>query len=208
MGKIKVRGYAERKIEVDECIYTIRFSHTDVYEAEAIRRVKENSEEFLKVLKDNGIDLSKVQLSDDNILRAGTNKTCSRELKIVCDASTKTNNFMLGIVRNNKIEASITTNYKYSKIDELHKELLSLAVKDSKQKAEIIALASDSKVLSIDYMSFDRYDCEDDYEEYLDNDNIKCCLDRDAIPTQGISDELANKLNVEREEVFITWNVQ
>ena len=205
MGKIKVRGYAERKIEVDECVYTIRFSHSDVYEAEAIRRVKENSEEFLRKLKEKGIDIRKVHLSDDYITRGGSNKTCSRELKIVCDASTKTNNFMLNIVKDNKIEASVITNYRYSKTQELHKELLSLAVKDSKEKAEIIASASDSKVLNIDYMTFDRYDTEED-EDYCAKE-MRCDYDEAAVPC-SVSDEISNKLNIESEEVFITWNIK
>lgn len=204
MGKIKVRGYAERKVEVDECIYTITFSHTDVYESEAIRRVKENSEEFLGKLKEKNIDISKVHLSDDHILRGGSNKTCTRELKIVCDASAGTNNFMLGIIKDNRIEASITTNYRYSKQEELHKELLKLAVQKSKEKANIIASASDSEVIGIDYMTFDRYDDEDCYDEYMTDAkcNMSCSMDR------SISDEISNKINYEHEEVFITWNVK
>lgn len=205
MGKIKVRGYAESKIEVDECVYTVKFSHTDVYESEAIRRVKENCEEFLKVLKEKGFDLTSVHLSEDNILRTGNNKTCTRELKIIADASTKTNNFILGIVKDNKIEASVTTSYRYSKMDELHKQLLAIAVKDSKQKAEIIASASDSQVLSIDYMTFDRYEFEDYEDRY---ENVKCYVDRDNNSSYGLSDELSNRLDIEREEVFITWNVK
>lgn len=204
MGKIKVRGYAERKIEVDECEYTIRFSHTDTYESEAIRRVKDNSEEFLSVLQSNGFDLKKVHMSDDSIIRNGTNKICTRELKIVCDASTSTNNYMLGIIRNNNIEATISTSYRYSKTNELHKELLRLAVKDSKQKAEVIASASDSKVLNIEYMTFDRYEFEDEIE-YCD----KCSYGiNNLITANSISDEISNRLNIEKEEVFITWNVE
>lgn len=204
MGKIKVRGYAERKIEVDECEYTIRFSHTDTYESEAIRRVKDNSEKFLSVLQANGFDLKKAHMSDDSIIRNGTNKTYSRELKIVCDASTSTNNYMLGIIKNNNIEATVSTSYRYSKTNELHKELLGLAVKDSKQKAEIIASASDSKVLNIEYMTFDRYEFEDEIE-YCD----KCSYSiNDYATTNSISDEISNKLNIEKEEVFVTWNVE
>ena len=202
MGKIKVRGYAQRKVEVDECEYTVRFSHTDVYESEAIRRVKENCEAYLSKLKELGFDISKVRLSDDNILRAGSNKTCSRELKIVTDASVKTNNLMLGIVKDNKIEATITTNYRYSKLAELHKELLSLAVKDSKDKAEIIASASDSKVLNIDYMTFDRYDCDED------DDVLDCQPNVMYEKTCDLSDELKIDRNFETEEVYITWNIK
>ena len=203
MGKIKVRGYAQEKVEVDKCEYNICFECTNSLQEDAIKRVNDNCELFLTKLKESGVDLKDIRLTGDDISDSyyqKNKKSYSRCISYTSDASVKTNNFILNLIKDNKIVADVRTNYFYSKKEELHKELLRRAVEDSRENAEIIALANNNKVISIDYLTFDRYD----YDDVLIEDRNVCMPNSVGC----ISDELSNSLEVESEELYITWNIE
>ena len=111
------------------------------------------------------------------------------------------NNRILKIISENDINAYLDTESYISNKKEIHEELLKEAVKDSRRKAELIAMANDQKVKYIDSVEDDRYMDEDD-----DSPSFMNII---APAGEGLlSDELRGEELTETEEIYIKWVIE
>lgn len=207
MGTIKVKGYAERKVEADSVCFTITFLSKDIKASSAAEEVKKQCEVFLKEINASGIPAKQIHLEEDDISNVsdyndgGKLMIAKRILSFNTVFDAAFNNRILKIISENDINAYLDTESYISNKKEIHEELLKEAVKDSRRKAELIAMANDQKVKYIDSVEDDRYmDEDDDSPSFLN-----------MISPAGeslLSDELRGKELTETEEIYIKWVIE
>jgi len=204
MGIIKVRGYAERKVEIDTVKFIIKFTDTFTDISETIKEVNKNCELFLE--KINGfIKVEDIHLDDDSSSTKwndAKSKTYTREIYFTTKASPKINNIVNDIVKQNGIKCTVSAIYSISNLKKIHDELLSEAVKDAVLQANIMAEASNCRVSGVDKISYQR---DEEYE-----DDYHYCVDYECNPIEPSShhsDRLSNSERLRCEEVFVTFNI-
>lgn len=110
MGKIEVRGCAERTVDYDLMKIKIDFHAKEETPDKASMKVMHECEEFLAKLKEGGFDLSTIALKSDDVqqsynYRNDTQVECynaSRELKLVCKFNMKLINEIRSITNDMK----------------------------------------------------------------------------------------------------------
>ena len=208
MGTIKVTGMAKRRVIADEISYRISITAEDVQQAKALSKVKEDTEVFLKELKDNGFDIRNIHLEEDNIRSQHYDrhelKTVTRTLQFRTGFDAAVSDFILSVIEEKKITAFLETEYSYSKEGELHGELLKEALLESRRCAEALAEANGQKVKYIESVTDDRYhEVEVKMEESADMARPMMSFKRN-----DLSSELSGK-EIEREEsVNAVWVIE
>lgn len=157
MGKLTIEGRASKEYAYDRMEISVTFWATEGATATALKRVTEQSEEFLGILDKAGIPPETVRIGEDSTEK----RTCDskfqveakRELTLCVPFSMDTLNFVRDTVQKNALDARIDTEYKFTDPDAIHAELIRLALEDSKEKANAIAETMGQKVVGIKTMS-------------------------------------------------------
>lgn len=157
MGKLTIEGRASKEYAYDRMEISVTFWATEGATATALKRVTEQSEEFLGILDKAGIPPEEVRIGDDSTEKRTYDSRfqveAERELTLCVPFNMDTLNFVRDTVQKNALDAKIDTNYKFSDPDALHAELIRLALEDSKEKANAIAETMGQKVVGIKTMS-------------------------------------------------------
>ncbi len=209
MGKIKTKGYAEKIVSADVTEYNLTFKVKDASIDKCIKKVQEDCEKFLEEIKKVGIEIKNVHLENDNIFeeyenhneRRITYKCVERMISFKTKFCMDINNKIQEIIGDNNLNVKYSTSYIVSNVDEIHKDLLKEAVKNSKQKAEIIASANNQSIKGIEYVSDEGYDDS----VMLGKDSIEL---GSARCMNMLSSELSAKERTETEEIYVTWIVE
>lgn len=154
MGKIEVRGTAERTVDYDLMKITVEFQAKDETSDKVSKKVMCECEEFLARLKERGFDLSAIALASDDIqqsynYRHDTEVRCyqaSRELELVCKFNMKLINEIRSIANEMRAEVGFRVSYMLSEENAIMKELLKEALLDAKDQAELLAASINQKV--------------------------------------------------------------
>ena len=210
MGKLIMSGAAKRSVEADMETITVRFETVESSSTKAAKRIMDDCESFLSIIKELGVDISRIQLKGDDIDQdryeenINIKVTATRELKITLEYDVKFNNDIMEMIQNNDWNVDIGVEHFISNKEEIHKELLAKAVEDSRAKAEIIVSASGQKIVGIDEMRSGYHSLEDMY--YMRGESN---MELGSLPRKPLlSDQLKAAVLDEEETVTITWLVE
>ncbi len=216
MGKIEVNGCASRKMQYDLMNIELTFRCEEETAAKASERVMRECEEFLAVLKDFGVDISKISLSEDRIGRDRIyrdNADClyysiaERRLKIFTEFNMKLINDIKAIIQKKNYQIDFNASFSLSKESEIHDELLREALKNAKEQAEQLAKAIDQKVVGL--ISADKN--ENKFKLTNEMVEVLCqhlCSDSEEYGSYEKSNELAPTKTVISENIYTVWEVQ
>lgn len=146
MAKLTVTGKSTRKVHCDTMELTLSFFGAGPTPARALEEVTRQSEAFLADLEKLGFDISKIALGKNNVrdasLRDKTEFNARRELVFSAGFNMAFLNTLTDMVKEKHYSAEIGTQFRYSDLPGLQRELLAEALKDSRRKAEGIAEAT------------------------------------------------------------------
>ena len=211
---IEVRGEAERTVIADTAEYGICFVAKDLYLSKAIEMVDKHCEIFLNEIEKLGIDVKEIMLVDDDLdeettRENNTEKVVKRSIYFQTNVNAAFNNALLDIVQSNDLNVKFSVRYSYEKQNEVEEELMKEAVINSKKMAELIAEASQQKVVGIYSASNNSYRKLFFYES--DDDEI----DDEDIPRVSLfeksrkkSDDLAAREITISKSMNIEWLVE
>ena len=208
MGKIKMKGYATRTISADLTEYNVSFSSVNIVLEEAVARVSNNVESFLKGLINLGFEMKDIHASDtstsDVTIGQKPFKKAYRSMSFTTNFNPVLENRIFDIIKAYKSEASISVNYEYSTENDVYVELLTEAVKDSKKKAALVAGVNNEEVRAIESASDDYYDEE---EELVPKADIYYKMGMKSEMKKRLSDELSAPVKDVEREIYVTWEV-
>lgn len=209
MGTIKIKGYATKEVNADIVNITISFTAKNAKVTDAFEGVRKQSELFLKEIKSIGFDISKFHLDKDksNEDGYGDNKTKSatRTMSYMTKFSPKVINSIIDVITKNNLEASIDTEFLYSNKEEIQKELLQEAIQNSRNNANVLAMANNQEVKYAELIS----DNKDDYYEKEDWTKFKCGdVCGIELGEELLSNDLVAKKIRYSETIYVTWAVE
>lgn len=157
MNKIKVRGSAEMDFPVDLFKVTITIRATAPSTGEVTLYGKKKTEQLLAMMKDKlGIEPSCFKLEADSVRKEyndkdySYSKKLSLEIKADLAALSKITS-LLGELNN----AEYDVDFDFINEDEKVKQVIDAAIKDSREKAELIASSVGKTIQGIDEVSLD-----------------------------------------------------
>lgn len=207
MGKIKITGTAKREVAAD--IMNIRMA---VYAKgktteHAIVAGKESVERLLQLLMELGIDISKIEMQDEDISDATRYNDDKVEYKYSKRLNFKTalNLKLLEAIGNGIAEKKITAVYSenFERSDEktIEKEVVCEALEDSREQAFALAQVLGQTVKGVEEISGDEYGTCAKYSEH----EISCAY---ALGGGSLAEELApHTIEIEK-KIDVIWLVE
>ena len=210
MGKIMVVGKAERDYEADRCTIQLNISTIRDTAAEASSVSGEQCELLLSKLQDAGISPDQAEIREDAIdariiYRQDTELTRyeSRKcLRLFTEADMKTVNAIRGIIEEGFENVSFSTAYSVSNEAELNKELLTEAIADAREKAELLAGSMGHRIIGVDTANLSG---EDDVYDMTLNDEQPAVMYGMAKNSRALTDQLKPGRITLNARVKITW---
>lgn len=205
MGEMNVKGYAKREVECDLVRYKFDFEATGDSIAEAVYTVNRELERFLSIIE------KKFKITPD-VFRIESNSTsksynssndkdiykANRKISALLPMKSGLSDLFMNVISGYKFNVELSESYVISNIKEIHKELLKLAIEDSKNKAEMIASFAGEKIAGIKTLKninsrFDSYN----EEEYMLDDILRVLDSKSSL--------LSSPTVEESESVEIVW---
>ena len=156
MGKLTIEGKATKEYAYDLMEISVEFWATEGSTAAALKRVTQQSEDFLKILQQAGIKPEDIRIGNDSTKKSSFDSRIEvevrRELKIRIPFNMDFLNFVRDTVQKNALDADVEAVYKFSDLDAIHRELIQLALEDSRTKANYIAESMGQRVTGIKTM--------------------------------------------------------
>lgn len=203
MGKITIEGRAEREVLYNAVELTICFYKRAKTSAEALSSVEAQTEKFLSILVDEGVQLKDIHIGDNNIQQTyrdeDNNVQVKKEINIRMLFNMAFINHITNIIRQQDFEIIFDCDYQLTNMHELQIELLKEAIADSKEKAEFIASVMNQKIIGIDNV------------EHIHADDIYYIEERE-MPYYGglpvdklLSDKLEAPITTISEKINVVW---
>lgn len=205
MGEIEVKGFAERKVPYDVISLYITFCDKSMDAANASQKVLLECEKFLDILEKDGININNIKIVEDSVNRNGFSDEIQydaiRKIKMEFGFDMEIVNHIRQILMIEKMHIEIYTEYEVSNLSEIHKELMKMAMIDSKNKAETLAEVLGQRVVGIINASKDGI--KDNSATIFEN------VARCEMPMfLAKSDKLQADTTTEIEEITVKWKVE
>ena len=175
MGKIMVTGKAEKEFAPDQCNIDLKVEVERKTSVDASRVATEHCEQLLKCLQELGLDISKIELEQDSIIKRSSYNSdehhyeAKKYLQILAAADMILINKIRGIIETGFEDVSFSTDFCISNEQEIRRSLLKDAISDSRAKAELLATSMGCKITGIDTANLsgdeDVYDLTDEESE-------------------------------------------
>ena len=202
MGKLTIKGYAEREVQCDAVELSIKFYIKAKNSAVATEKVITQSEEFLETITNWGVNIKNIYIENDSIDQEYNENFLSvaayREFKIRLNFDMTFINGLMDLIRDRGFDVDFDCDYKVSDQKSLHDELIKEALLNSKEKAESIANTMGCKITGIDKLEYRQYDdlyCLCECEHYLGESH----------KAKKISDNLQSPLTKFSESIEVVW---
>lgn len=210
MGKITVRGYAEKQVSYDLAVITITFRAHEKTAARASKEVMNQCDLFLQELSKKGVNVEEVCFKGDSVNKTYYNRekeitTAERCIEITVEFNMDFMNCIMELIQNHSGDIDYNTEYKLSNKDEIHALLYKEAVLDAKNKAENIAAALGQTVEELKTVDIGNYGVEVMCRNYLqlcDEDEGGYCGE------EHISSNLQASFSKESETVGTVWIIK
>lgn len=212
MGRIKTEGYAIKSVPCDIMTIKLSFKASAKNSSTALERVIENTEKFLKEIKEQEISTDSFYVGETN-LRSSSYKDekeekASRTIEIRTKTDMRSLELLFKTISEGNYDVEISQDFSISSLISVHEELTRMALIDAKKKAEAIcdclgvSLSGMDKVWKSDG-EFELNEDPMDYELPLMRGEI--LYRRKAMPIQTEFSELGNPCIEESEEVTVVW---
>ena len=203
MGKLTIEGKASKEYAYDLMNISVEFWATEGSAAAALKRVTDQSEEFLAILEKAGIPPESVRIGTDSTTKHSYDSRfqieAKRELTLRVAFDMDVANFIRDTVQKNALDAEVDVAYQFSDLEAIHKELIRLALEDSRQKAEYVAGAIGQKVTGIKTMTVGNAMIEDGVPVPLG-----CFSEFDEL-TAMLSRRVQAPVSMESDSVEVVW---
>ena len=164
MGKLSITGKAAREFAYDQMELTVSFRVHERTVAIALKKVLAQCEDFLTVLKNDGIDTKDIRIDENSLTQRfysdGFQAEATRDLTIRVPFDMKFANYVQSLIEEQAYDADFEVEYYLSNESALRKGLIKEALADSREKAELIAEAMAQKIIGVKSMEI-----EDDYHD-------------------------------------------
>ncbi|SCY69310.1 Protein of unknown function [Lachnospiraceae bacterium XBB2008] len=211
MGKIEVRGFASRTVKCDVMKLELDFHAKEDTATEASVKVMHTCEEFLKILKNAGLDISKISIMKDSVVRSTDYRNngeydhyqADRVLEINSEYDMKMINTIRSIIDHSQAPVNFHADFRISDRDKISQELLTEALKDAKKQAEMMAEAIDLKVVGL--VSADKNPAKSSSGDLWE---VLCAeLHCEQVERYEYSDELSATSEELSETIYTTWEI-
>lgn len=153
MGKMMTKGVAKRVVEYDAMTINVLFEARERQTKDAVRKVLEESEEFLKIIKDAGVDMELVEAGRDEVEKGRYSNEkyveAIRWITIRTAYDTVLSDFIMRLSENRSYSLSLDIRPEITDAADIHKELLLEAVKDARETADMIAETAGVRIKGI-----------------------------------------------------------
>lgn len=153
MGKMMTKGVAKRVVEYDAMTINVLFEAREGQTKDAVRKVLEESEEFLKIIKDAGVDMELVEAGRDEVEKGRYSNEkyveAIRWITIRTAYDTVLSDFIMRLSENRSYSLSLDIRPEITDAADIHKELLLEAVKDARETADMIAETAGVRIKGI-----------------------------------------------------------
>lgn len=206
MGKLTIEGKASKEYAYDLMNISVEFWATEGSAAAALKRVTEQSEEFLAILEKAGIAPESVRIGEDSTTKRSYDSRfqieAKRELTLRVAFNMDFANFIRDTVQKNALDAEVDVTYRFSDLEAIHKELLQLALEDSRQKAEYVTAAMGQKVTGIKTMTVGNAMTEEGMPVPLG-----CYSEFNELPAM-LSRRVQAPVSMESDSVEVVWLIE
>ena len=155
--RLTIEGKATKEYAYDLMEISLIFYAREATAAQAVKKVMEQSEKFLGKLDEVGIHPESLQIGDDSISRDSYSGKevvrAERELKLKTPFNMDFANYIRYLVGEMRVDVNLQVQYSFLDAEQIHKELVQLALEDSKTKAQCVAQMMEQKVVGIDSVS-------------------------------------------------------
>lgn len=210
MGKILVKGKAERQYEADICIIdlTITTNHSD--SSAATKEADKMTEELLQAMEKIGIKAECFRITIDKTTIAShyddmKGYVSTRHLELRAARSMELVNDIREVIGNGFPKVAIAVNFAISNEGKLRKELLKEAIRDSRDRADMMAAAVGCKVIGLDTARLSDGDFDiDDIEDLTESESehLYMCQEHE----RGLG-RFADRLQTEKVELKAEVNI-
>lgn len=211
MGEMNVKGYAEKKIECDIIEYTLSFHAEGRTAAAALGAVNDELERFLTLIEEKGVKPDMFRIEENSTKkRYYSDKNdlpfeAVRKVSLTLPLDSAAVNWLLHFLSENGFKAESEEEYICSTLNEQHKDLLQLAVGDSKEKAELLAQSLGKKLLGIKQLRTKSEVSEDNMYREIER-GISVMAPCGGAPSN--SSRIKSPVITESEEIDITWLIE
>ncbi len=172
MGKIKIRGSANKEFKADIMKVNISISAFGETPASAISQGKKETEKVLQLLAGMGMDIAKVTMKSDTLSEPSRYDDedfyyFEKRISFTTDANLAVIDSLSAGIANKKINATYNEVFNLSFIQSAKDEVLREALMNAKKKAEEIAGTLGKKVIGVEEIK------GEDFEE-IDNEELFC----------------------------------
>lgn len=209
MAELTVKGVASKELKCDMVEYEFIFSKDGDSIAEAIANANSELERFLSLMEEQGVKAKAFKMgatSSRTKYHASEEEhpyEAKRTIYLSLPLNIAVTNSILKMIADEELDVEYSETHSASFVEETRKELLKLAMEDSKSKAEMIAGCAGKKVLGIVKVSTN----SDDYEApTLYYGEREVCYMTRRKPMK--SDELEAATVEETEEVTVVWLIE
>lgn len=202
MAVLRIKGTAEKEYHYDVMTITVTFRAKDHSSAKALNEVMDQSEGFLAILQERGIDISKLRLGRNELSEFSHKEAlymASRGVVIVTKFNMALLNEIDDIVSNKRFDALLDSNYDLSNENEMRDDLIKEAIEDSKKKAELACSVTGQKIIGIKKIDLG------ETEDYYYKDKLHFVLKEGSA---RLSDKLQSPTTTLDESVMVVWEIQ
>lgn len=208
MGEMTVKGYAEREVECDLVKYVFKFEKIGYSIDNSVKAVSAELERFLEIIENKtGITPNIFKIVDNSTSKAYHSEKeqkykAYRKISAVLPMSAEFSDFLMNIIAKHEFNVEVDENYIVSNIEEINKELLKLAIEDSKDKAEMIAVFAGEKICGIKTLKIltSSSSSNEEDEGYALDDILKTLDSK--------SSQLSSPVVKLSQNVDITWSIE
>lgn len=204
MGKLSIKGNAEREVNYNAIELSITFCIHAKTTAEALQIIMDQSEKFLELITAAGISIKDIHIGDNTVGQCYRDNElevrASREMNIRLRFDMALVNHLIDMIREQDFAVDLDCDYYLTNRAELHMELMKEALADSKKKAEAIADVMGQKIIGIDSVEHNQFGAR----EWM------CCEQARGIcaPATSLSNQLESPLTTETESISVVWLIE
>ena len=202
MAILRIKGTAEKEYHYDVMTITVTFRAKDHSSAKALDEVMKQSESFLETLQEKGMDISKLQLGQNELSEYSHKEAlymASRGVVIITEFNMALLNEINDIVSDKRFDALLDSDYDLSNENELRGDLIKAAIEDSKKKAELACSVTGQEIIGIKKIDLG------ETEDFYYRDKLHFVLKEGSAK---LSDQLQSPTTTLDESVMVVWEIQ
>lgn len=202
MAVLKIQGKAEREYPYNLMTVNVTFRAKDYSSAKAIDEVMKQSENFLGILQERGMDISSLRLGENDVSECSYKDSAviaKRGIEIYTEFNMALLNDINDIITDKKFDALLDSSYDVSNENELRDNLIKEAIEDSKKKAELACSVTGQRIVGIK-----KIDLGDTEDYYLRETRLRFC----TASAERLSDQLQSPTTTLEESVLVVWEIQ